>query len=37
MMRTESPASITTPDTVDTSLGTLTFFEGLPDISAIRR
>ena len=30
-MATEIPASITTPDTVETRLGTLRFFDGLPD------
>src|SRR5512135_775452 len=36
-MRTEIPASITTPDTVDTSLGTLRFFDGLPDDDTVRK
>jgi hypothetical protein len=30
-MTTEIPASITTPDVVETSLGTLRFFDGFPD------
>ena len=30
-MTTEIPASITTPDLVDTPLGTLRFFDGFPD------
>src|SRR5512134_477958 len=36
-MRTEIPASITTPDAVDTSLGTLRFFDGLPDADTVRK
>ncbi len=36
-MRTEIPASITTPDTVDTPLGTLRFFDGLPDADTVRK
>ena len=34
-MKTEIPASITTPDSVETSLGTLRFFDGLPDDSTV--
>jgi hypothetical protein len=30
-MTTDIPASITTPDTVETSIGTLRFFDGFPD------
>lgn len=36
-MRTEIPGSITTPDTVETSLGTLRFFDGLPDADTVRK
>src|SRR5512147_462245 len=36
-MRTDIPPSITTPDTVDTSLGTLRFFDGLPDADTVRK
>ena len=31
MMTTDIPASITTPDVVETSLGTVRFFDGFPD------
>jgi hypothetical protein len=34
-MATEIPASITTPDTVETRLGTLRFFDGLPDDATV--
>ena len=30
-MATDIPASITTPNSVETSLGTLRFFDGFPD------
>jgi hypothetical protein len=30
-MTTDIPASITTPDSVETPIGTLTFFDGFPD------
>ena len=35
-MATEIPASITTPDTVETRLGTLRFFDGLPDAATVQ-
>ncbi len=35
-MATEIPASITTPDQVETRLGTLRFFDGLPDEATVR-
>ena len=35
-MATEIPASITTPDTVQTRLGTLRFFDGLPDEATVQ-
>ena len=35
-MATEIPASITTPDTVETRLGTLRFFDGLPDKATVK-
>ena len=35
-MATAIPASITTPDRVETRLGTLTFFDGLPDEATVR-
>ena len=31
------PSSITTPDTVDTRIGTLKFFDGLPDTETVRK
>jgi hypothetical protein len=34
-MATDIPASITTPDLVDTRLGTLRFFDGLPDDATV--
>jgi hypothetical protein len=34
-MATEIPASITMPDTVETRLGTLTFFDGFPDDASV--
>ncbi len=37
MMATEIPAAITTPDRIETRLGTLTFFDGLPDDATVRR
>lgn len=36
-MRTEIPSSITTPDTLETPLGTLRFFDGLPDADTVRK
>jgi hypothetical protein len=36
-MTTEIPASITTPDSVDTSIGTLKFFDGYPDDATTRK
>ena len=35
-MATEIPASILTPDTVETRLGTLRFFDGFPDEETVR-
>ncbi len=35
-MATEIPASITTPDQVETRLGTLRFFDGLPDEQTVQ-
>ena len=35
-MATEIPAAITTPDTVETRLGTLRFFDGLPDAATVQ-
>ena len=35
-MTTEIPASITTPDVVETSLGTLRFFDGFPDEATVQ-
>jgi hypothetical protein len=35
-MATEIPASITTPDRVETRLGTLRFFDGFPDEATVR-
>ena len=35
-MTTEIPASILTPDSVETRLGTLRFFDGLPDEETVR-
>jgi hypothetical protein len=35
-MATEIPVSITTPDTVETRLGTLKFFDGLPDEATVQ-
>jgi hypothetical protein len=35
-MATDIPASITTPDAVDTRLGTLRFFDGLPDEQTVQ-
>src|SRR5512141_206768 len=35
-MATEIPASITTPDRVETRLGTLRFFDGLPDEATVQ-
>jgi len=36
-MTTEIPAAITTPDSVETSLGTLKFFDGLPDKETVTK
>jgi hypothetical protein len=35
-MTTDIPASITTPDKVETSLGTLKFFDGFPDATTVQ-
>lgn len=36
-MTTDIPASITTPDVVETSLGTLRFFDGFPDDATVKK
>jgi hypothetical protein len=36
-MTTDIPASITTPDSVQTSLGTLRFFDGFPDEETVQK
>lgn len=36
-MKTDIPVSITTPDAVETSLGTLRFFDGLPDETTVAK
>jgi hypothetical protein len=36
-MTTDIPASITTPDVVETSLGTMRFFDGFPDAATVRK
>ena len=36
-MTTKIPPAITTPDSVETSLGTLKFFDGLPDQDTVRK
>jgi hypothetical protein len=36
-MTTDIPASITTPDVVETSLGTMRFFDGYPDADTVRK
>ena len=36
-MTTDIPASITTPDVVETSLGTLRFFDGFPDSETVKK
>jgi hypothetical protein len=36
-MTTDIPASITTPDVVETSLGTLRFFDGFPDEATVKK
>jgi hypothetical protein len=36
-MTTDIPASITTPDVVETSIGTLKFFDGFPDDSTVEK
>ena len=35
-MATSIPASVLTPDSVETRLGTLTFFDGLPDEATVQ-
>jgi hypothetical protein len=35
-MTTDIPASVTTPDTVETSIGTLKFFDGFPDDATVQ-
>ena len=34
-MTTDIPSSITTPDSVDTSIGTMKFFDGVPDAASV--
>ncbi len=36
-MATDIPASITTPDSVETRLGTLKFFDGFPDAATMQK
>ena len=36
-MTTEIPPSITTPDSVETRLGTLRFFDGFPDDATVQK
>ena len=36
-MATEIPASILTPDSVETRLGTLRFFDGFPDEATVQK
>ena len=36
-MTTKIPPEITTPDSVETSLGTLKFFDGLPDQDTVQK
>lgn len=36
-MTTDIPASITTPDVVETSIGTLRFFDGFPDTATVQK
>jgi len=36
-MTTDIPASVTTPDVVETSLGTLRFFDGFPDDATVQK
>ena len=36
-MTTDIPASITTPDSVETRLGTLRFFDGFPDEATVQK
>ena len=36
-MTTPIPSSITTPDSVDTSIGTLKFFDGFPDDPTVQK
>jgi len=36
-MTTDIPASITTPDKVETRLGTLKFFDGFPDDATVEK
>src|SRR5262245_27992177 len=35
--KADVPASITTPDTVETRIGTLKFFDGLPDDATVQK
>jgi hypothetical protein len=34
-MTTDIPSQITTPDSLDTSIGTLSFFDGVPDNATV--
>jgi hypothetical protein len=36
-MTTDIPAAITTPDKAETRLGTLKFFDGLPDDATVEK
>jgi hypothetical protein len=36
-MTTDIPAEITTPDSVDTRIGTLEFFDGMPDAATVQK
>jgi hypothetical protein len=36
-MTTDIPPEITTPDSVETRLGALTFFDGLPDKATVKK
>ena len=36
-MTTKIPPQITTPDSVETSIGTLKFFDGLPDGDTVQK
>jgi hypothetical protein len=35
--KADVPASITTPDSVETRIGTLKFFDGLPDATTVQK